>query len=113
MRHRRAEDRHHRVPDELLDRPAVALEDGAHLLVVAGHDAAQRLGIQAFAERGRAGDVGEQDRDGLADLSRRERAVTVVERTAARLAKARGLGVFAPAGPACAHAASLGRRGPG
>jgi hypothetical protein len=49
---RDAEDRHHRVPDELLDRGAVALEAHPRRLEVPCHHAAQRLGVETLAERG-------------------------------------------------------------
>ena len=45
-RSRRAEDRHHGVADELLDRAAVALELEAHALVVAGEDRPHVLGVE-------------------------------------------------------------------
>ena len=70
---RDAEDRHHRVTDELLDGAAVAFERGPHLVEVSGHDAPERLGIEPFAHRGRAGDVAEDDRDGPARLVLRRR----------------------------------------
>ena len=54
VHHRDAEDGHDGVTDELLDRAAVPLDDGAHLVEVAGHDAAQRLGVEPLAERSRA-----------------------------------------------------------
>jgi hypothetical protein len=40
---RQSEDGHDRVADVLLDRPAVALERGSHLVEVARHDLADRL----------------------------------------------------------------------
>ena len=45
------EDRHDRVPDELLDDTTVALDDILHRIEVPREDAAQRLRIQALAER--------------------------------------------------------------
>ena len=63
------EHRHHGVPDVLLDGPAVTLDRPAHRLEVARLHVAQRLGIQALAERRRAGQVAEHDRDRLADLA--------------------------------------------
>ena len=62
-----AEDRHHRVADELLHRSAVRLDDRPHRGEVAVHDRAQRLRVDALAERRRARDVGEQDRGEAAD----------------------------------------------
>ena len=62
VQHRHAEDGHHRVADELLDRAAVALDDRLHPVEVAREQRAQRLGIRRLAERRRAGDVAEDDR---------------------------------------------------
>jgi hypothetical protein len=58
---RDAEDRHHRVADELLDRAAVPLDRGACDVEVAAHDRPQCLRIDALAERSRAADVAEED----------------------------------------------------
>ncbi len=65
---RHPEDGHDRIADELLDRPAVGLDDGAGELEVARHPGAHDLGIQPLAELGRADHIGEQDRDDLAHL---------------------------------------------
>ncbi len=46
---------HHGVADELLDRAAVAIEHVTSSLVIARPDAAQRLGVELLAERGRVG----------------------------------------------------------
>ena len=67
---RQPEDRDDRVADDLLDRAAVRLEDRAHLIEVEGQDLAQRLRIEALAERGRALQVGVDDRREAADLGR-------------------------------------------
>ena len=71
---RHAEDRHHRIADELLDRAAVALDDLLHLLEVAGQERPQRLRVEPLAQRGRAGDVAEQHRHRLALLALRRGA---------------------------------------
>ena len=63
---RDAEDGHHGVADELLDRPAVPLERGAYLLEVPRHHPLQDFRIEPFSERRRVGHVAEQDRHGLA-----------------------------------------------
>ena len=63
-----AEDGHDRIPDELLDRPAVSLEDRAKVLEVPAHASAQRLRIGRLAERGRTHEVAEQHGDDLALL---------------------------------------------
>ena len=69
---RQAEDGHDRVADVLLDRPAVEVEDRLHRVEVAGHDLAERFGIERLAEVRRALEVREDDRDGLAHLLRRQ-----------------------------------------
>jgi hypothetical protein len=66
---RDAEYGHHRVPDVLLDRAAVALDRRAHRLEVAGLHVAEGLGVQPLAHRGRARDVAEDHRHGLAHLA--------------------------------------------
>ena len=58
-----AEDRHHRIADELLDGAAVVGDHLAGDRVVAGEQRAQVFGIELLTERGRAGNIGEQDRD--------------------------------------------------
>src|SRR6185503_9527052 len=99
-----AEDGDHRVPDELLDRAAVALEDLAHGLEETAHDRPQRFGVETLAEPRRAGDVGEHDGHDLARLpgrlSRRERLRAVH-------AEPRALGIRGAAVGACDHALSL------
>ncbi len=60
---------HHRVADVLLDRPTVALDRPAHRVEVARLHVAERLRIESLAERRRAGDIAEDDRDRLADLA--------------------------------------------
>jgi len=66
VRRRRAEDRHHRVADELLDGPAVLLEDLPHLGEGPSVRTPDDLGVVRHAGCGRADDVGEQDGDQLA-----------------------------------------------
>ena len=67
-RGRDAEDAHHRVADELLDRAAVAGERPLAGREVAHLDVAERLGIEPLAEGGGAGLVGEDDGHLLARL---------------------------------------------
>ena len=63
VRARQAEDRHHRIADELLERAAMRLDHLAGHGVIARQDGPHILGVERFAERSGAGDVGEQDRD--------------------------------------------------
>ena len=65
VQHRHAEHAQHRVADELLDRPAVPLQDRAHLVEVAQHHVPHRLRIDALAQVRRARDIAEEDGDGL------------------------------------------------
>ena len=62
------EDGHHRVADELLDGAAVPLEHVLHDVEVSPHHATQELCVEPLSERGRVGDVGEEDGDDLARL---------------------------------------------
>ena len=73
MQHRHAEYGHDRIANELLHRAAVVLHDRLHLVEVAGEQPAQRLGVEAFAERGRAGDVAEERGHRLALYAAAER----------------------------------------
>ena len=99
--HRRnAEDRHDRVADELLDGAAVPLHDRLGRLEVARHDVAQALRVDALTERGRAGDVAEEHRDGLAGLARRRR---LHEGRTAGVAEPRLFPVLGPAARASSH----------
>ena len=63
VRRRRTEDAHHRVPDELLDRAAVALELLADALVVRREDRAHVLRIELLGTSGEADEVDEEDGD--------------------------------------------------
>ena len=104
VRDRDPEDRHHRVADVVLDRPAVALDHVAHAAKPALHRPPQRLGIDPLSQRRRSHDVGKDHGDDLAPLTtdRRHR-----HRRSARGAKPGTLGCrFATAG-ARLHVASL------
>jgi hypothetical protein len=104
--HRRhAEDGHHRVADELLDRAAVTVDYRLRRLEVARHHPPQALGVDPLAERGRAGDVAEEHGHDLPHLARRCR---LRQRRAAGVAKASALAVLGPTARAD-HAASLSR----
>ena len=69
---RRTPHRHHGVADELLDRPAVAVDDRAAGLEVPSEELLDLLGIAVLRERREADEVGEQDRHEPA-LGRRSR----------------------------------------
>ena len=97
-----AEHGHDRIADELLDRPAVRLDDPLHALEVAGEQGAQRLGVGRLAQGGRAGDVAEEDGDGLALLASGRRGL---ERRAARVAETRPFRVLRAAARTRGHAA--------
>ena len=78
-----AERGHHRVADELLDRPALCLDLLPHRVEVLTHHRAQPLRVQVVGEHRRAGDVGEEDGDELALLTAvRERGPGRARRTA-------------------------------
>ena len=66
MRGGRAEEGHHRVADEFLDGPAVALELGAQPLVVGPQNCVDILRVQRFGARCEADEIGEQHRNDLA-----------------------------------------------
>ncbi len=104
VRHGDPEDRHHRVADELLDRPTVTLDDRSQVLEVAAHARTERLRIRRFAERGRADEIAEENGDDLALLARR---FGDGERGSARTAETRVVRVLPPAAGACRHARSL------
>ena len=66
VRDGRAEQRHHRVADELLDRAAVALELGSNARVVRPEDRLHVLRVHRLRLRREADEVAEEDRDDLA-----------------------------------------------
>ena len=101
---RHAEQRHHRVADELLHRSAMALDHGPHVTEVPTHRVPQGLRVQAFAERGGARDIAEDDRDRLADLVDMLRG----KRGRARHAELRFVGIDLSAVRADRHDRSLG-----
>ena len=101
------EDRHHRVTDELLDRAAVALDHGGHLVEVPAHHAAERLGVEPLAERRGPRHVGEDDRDDLPDVGRG--GFRLAERRRAVLAEASLVGVLLSAGGTALHERILER----
>ena len=104
---RDAEDRHHGVPDELLDRAAVPLEEAAHRVVVTSEDPPEQLRVEAATELGRPRDVGEQDGHGAPVTPRGRRGL---ERCTASVTEARPFAVLAPADRTDRHAP---KRSPG
>jgi hypothetical protein len=62
-----AEDGRHGVPDELLDGAAMPRQHLGRTVVVAGDHLPERLGVEPLAQRGRAHQITEDHRDGLAD----------------------------------------------
>ncbi|HVS62198.1 MAG TPA: hypothetical protein VMT85_01720 [Thermoanaerobaculia bacterium] len=60
---RRAPDRHDGVADELLDAPAVALDDLAGGLEIMGQQVAHVLGVPLLRQRREADEVGEEHAD--------------------------------------------------
>src|SRR3954466_668698 len=96
VRDRRAEDGHHRIPDELLDGAPEALELGTKLRVVSRERRADVLGVEPLRARGRADEVGEEDRHDLPLLARRSGRRD--ERRAAHAAEARTVEILVAAG---------------
>ena len=94
---RQAEHGHDGVADELFDDASVPFELGAHRVEVAGHDLAQRLGVELLAHRGGALEVREDDRDDLAYLLCGWRGRSCGERRPAREAELRDVRVVGPA----------------
>ena len=68
MEDRQPKNGHHRIANELLDRAAVFLEDGAHALEVAGHRVAESIGRRRGIRVDQGSRVGEHDGDRLAPL---------------------------------------------
>jgi hypothetical protein len=58
--------REHAVAEQLHDAAAVYVDGGGHRAVVAVHQPARGLGVEAFVQRDRADQIGEHDRDDLA-----------------------------------------------
>ena len=65
------EDGHNGVADELLDGPAMPLDDRLHRREVAAHQRSHGLGIELLTKRGGPGNVAEEDCYDLARLARR------------------------------------------
>ncbi len=100
-RHRCAPHGHHGVADELLDRPAVALDQRPATLEVPRQHLAYVVGIAMLRDRREANQVGEQDRD-QATLRgvRRRRVVEPGQGGAALATEPLAAGVRSPTGRA-------------
>jgi hypothetical protein len=130
VRRRDTEDGHDRVADVLLDRPALGFDLAPHRTEERVHDLPQPLRVELLTQRGRTGEVCEEDRHAFAlfaDGRRHRHAVAARraevdpgrelgaaafarrERRAAADAEPRGVGVLGSARRAGGHAASLGR----
>jgi hypothetical protein len=95
------EHRDHRVADELLDRPAVRLDDRPHVFVVTRQHPRHSLGVSRFPERSRPDDVTENERHRLPQLA----TLSNIERRAAGAAEALPRRVLGTARGASDHAA--------
>ena len=105
VRGRSAEERHHRVADELLDGAAEALELLAQVRVVRGEQAADVLGIELLGAGGEADEIGEEHRHDLALLAHRRRRS--LERRAAGVAEPGGVRILGRAAWADDHSLSV------
>jgi hypothetical protein len=105
VRDRRAEDGNHCIADELLDRPAEALELGADALMVRLEQSPHVLGIHRLGAGSEPHEVAEEAGDDLALLSR----YADVKLGAATRAEARVGRVLAPAAGAGLHGERIGR----
>ena len=103
MRDRRAEDRHHGVADELLDRAAEALDLAGDALVVRAERGANVFRVGPVGAGREAHEVDEEHGDDLALLAARR----CLERGAAGEAEARALRVLLAAVRADDHRASV------
>src|SRR6266446_563305 len=103
---RNPEHGHDRVADELLDGAAVVLQDPAHLVEVALEHAPQQFRIDLFAERSRAGDIGEDDGDQLPELASLNRLDR--QRKAAFTAELETVRILTPAIGTRLHRESVG-----
>ena len=106
VRARDAEDRHHRITDELLHRAAVRMDHELHLIEEATHHATESLRIQALSECGRAGYVGEQDRHDFSHLG--GALLRTNQRRRALLTEPCAIRVLFTACSTCAHGAMVG-----
>src|SRR5205823_8109772 len=103
MRDGRAEERHHRVADELLDRAAVTLDLASEASVIGGEGCANVLRVELFGAAREPDEVGEQDGDDLPLFS----CVRGCERRGAAAAEAEAVRVLLATGGADEHAPTL------
>ena len=103
----RAEQRHHRVADELLHRAAETLELPAQVLPIRREQRSHVLWIEPFCLRRKPNEVGEQHGDHLALLA--PLLDRGNQRRSASVAEPRIGGVLVPASGAGRHTASLGK----
>ncbi len=103
MHQGQAKDGHDGVADELLDRPAVVLDDPPHALEVAGQQGAQGFRVEVLSELRGARDVAEEHRHDLALLP----SERLDERRGALVAELRTFRVLLAAARADGHAHHL------
>jgi hypothetical protein len=108
VRDGRAEDRHHRVADELLHRPAEALDLRPQAPVVGREHGAHVLRVELLRSSGEADQIGEEDRYDLALFPRRR--LLGGERRGAGVTEARAFRVLLAAFCAERHAESVRAR---
>ncbi len=116
VRHRRAEDRHHRVADEFLHGAAVALDHLLELGMVRAESGAHVLGVGVLRGGGEAHEVAKEHGDDLAFLTDWGR-VTLAEWPRTERAEREVAGELLGAIRACGHGPSFAetrrRRGAG
>jgi len=105
VRGRGAEERHHRIADELLDGAAEALELAAQVRVVRSEQPAHVLGIELLGAGGEADEIGEEHRHDLALLARRRGRS--LQARAASVAKPGGVRILSRAARTDDHALSV------
>ena len=109
VRDRSAVHGHHRVADELLDRPAEPFDLPAHPRVVRREGVLDVLGIGEIEARGELDEVAEQDRHDLAFLAS---AAAGVQRVPAGRTEECGLRIAMSAAPTDRHGRSVDRARP-
>ena len=107
---RRAEDRHHRVADELLDHAAERLDLPPDAIVVRRQDRTHVLGVEPFCARGEADEIDEDDADDAALLLG---TLGLAERRPAGEAEPGDVRILLPAGGTGRHGRTLRGATPG